>query len=220
MSVLPDTGLVDVWPLDWDPSESNGDLHAKIQDPLTPPLLMHLEQGVAGPTVLKEAPKTLIADGLVITQREAISVDGERIPYVQTSPKQETGEVPVHMSGDGGFGISVKPYYNSALGKLWLERGGTTVQAHLRGGEFGTRWHDAGQLAGKRLSHDDFASVAADLVRRGVTQAKRIAAEGGSNGSILITNMLTRYPKCFGAPFCTIPLISMSRYTKLLAGAS
>ncbi|MGY4485059.1 prolyl oligopeptidase PreP (S9A serine peptidase family) [Bradyrhizobium sp. LM3.2] len=44
------------------------------------------------------------------------------------------------------------------------------------GGEFGTRWHDAGRLAGKRLSHDDFAAVAADLVKRGVTQAKRIGA--------------------------------------------
>jgi len=140
---------------------------------------------------------------------------------VQTGPAGETGDAPVHMSAYGGFGHSVKPYYNSALGKLWLERGGTTVQANLRGGgEFGTRWHDAGRLAGKRLSHDDFAAVAADLVRRGVTRAKRIAAEGGSNGGILITNMLTRYPERFGALFCTIPLIDMRRYTKLLAGAS
>ncbi|WP_258769081.1 prolyl oligopeptidase family protein [Bradyrhizobium arachidis] len=221
LSMLPDMGLVDVWPLDRDPSESNDDLLAQIQDPLTPPLLMLLERGVASPAVLKEAPKTFSADGLVVTQHEAISVDGERIPYVQTGPMRETGDAPVHMSGYGGFGISVKPYYNSALGKLWLERGGTTVQAHLRGGgEFGTRWHDAGRLARKRLSHDDFAAVAADLVRRGVTQAKRIAAEGGSNGGILITNMLTRYPERFGALFCTIPLIDMRRYTKLLAGAS
>ena len=32
--------------------------------------------------------------------------------------------------------------------------------------------------------------------------------------------MLTRYPERFGALFCTIPLIDMRRYTKLLAGAS
>jgi prolyl oligopeptidase PreP (S9A serine peptidase family) len=48
----------------------------------------------------------------------------------------------------------------------------------------------------------------------------RIAAEGGSNGGILIANMLTRYPDRFGALFCTIPLIDTRRYTKLLAGAS
>ena len=218
---LPEIGVVDVWRFDNHESESNGDLLANVQDPLTPPSLMLIEQAVASPVILKQAPKTFAADGLVVTQHEAVSIDGERIPYVQTGPAGETGDAPVHMSAYGGFGHSVKPYYNSALGKLWLERGGTTVQANLRGGgEFGTRWHDAGRLAGKRLSHDDFAAVAADLVRRGVTRAKRIAAEGGSNGGILITNMLTRYPERFGALFCTIPLIDMRRYTKLLAGAS
>ena len=70
------------------------------------------------------------------------------------------------------------------------------------------------------LINDDFAAVAADLVRRGVTRPSRIAAEGGSNGGILITNMLVRYPDHFGALFCTIPLIDMRRYSKLLAGAS
>ncbi|WP_038946850.1 prolyl oligopeptidase family serine peptidase, partial [Bradyrhizobium genomosp. III] len=218
---LPEIGVVDVWPLDRHPSESNGDLLANVQDPLTPPSLLLIERGVASPVVLKQAPKTFTADGLVVTQHEAVSIDGERIPYVQTGPGGETGDAPVYMSAYGGFAHSVKPYYNASLGKLWLERGGTVVQANLRGGgEFGTRWHDAGRLAGKKLSHDDFAAVAADLVRRGVTSAKRIAAQGGSNGGILITNMLVRYPERFGALFCTIPLIDMRRYTKLLAGAS
>lgn len=221
LSGLPQIGVVDVWPLDRHPSESNGDLLANVQDPLTPPSLLLIERGAESPVVLKQAPKTFTADGLVVTQHEAISIDGERIPYVQTGPAGETGNAPVYMSAYGGFGLAVKPYYNASLGKLWLERGGTTVQANLRGGgEFGTRWHDAGRLAGKKLSHDDFAAVAADLVRRGVTTAKRIAAQGGSNGGILITNMLVRYPERFGALFCTIPLIDMRRYTKLLAGAS
>jgi prolyl oligopeptidase len=180
-----------------------------------------LIEGSASPALLKQAPKTFSADGLVITQHEAISIDGERIPYVQTGPAAETGDAPIYMTAYGGFGHSVKPYYSSAIGKLWLERGGTFVQANIRGGgEFGTRWHDAGRYAGKRLAHDDFAAVAADLVRRGVTRPNRIAAECGSNGGILISNMLTRYPERFGALFCTIPLIDMRRYTKLLAGAS
>jgi prolyl oligopeptidase len=217
---LPKIGVVDVWRLDPEESESNGDLLANIQDPLTPSSLMLIES-FAAPAVLKRAPRTFSAAGLVVTQHEAISIDGERIPYVQTGPGAETGDAPVYMSAYGGFGLSERPYYNSAVGKLWLERGGTGVQANIRGGgEFGTRWHDAGRYAGKRLSHDDFAAVAADLVRRGVTRPSRIAAEGGSNGGILISNMLTRYPERFGALFCTIPLIDMRRYTKLLAGAS
>lgn len=201
-------------------SESNGDLFAHPQDPLTPPSLLFLEPGKA-PAVLKRAPENFSAAGLVVTRHEVVSVDGERIPYMQVGPPGETGEAPVHLNGYGGFQVPLLPYYNSAIGKLWLERGGTSVVANIRGGgEFGTRWHEIGRRAGRRLSHDDFAAVAADLVRRGVTRPGRIAAEGGSNGGILIANMLTRYPDRFGALFCTIPLIDMRRYTKLLAGAS
>jgi len=217
---LPDTGVANVWPLDTRPEESNGDLLASAQDPLTPPSLF-LVPLAAAPELLKRAPPAFDPAGLIVTRHEAISEDGTRIPYVQVGPPDQTSEAPVHLSGYGGFGISQLPYYNSAVGKLWLEQGGTSVVANIRGGgEFGTTWHEAGRRAGKRLSHDDFAAVAADLVRRGVTRPGRIAAEGGSNGGILITNMLTRYPERFGALFCTIPLIDMRRYAKLHAGAS
>ena len=217
---LPRIGVASVWPLDAEASESNGDLLADVQDPITPATVMLIERD-SFPTVLKRAPRNFTPDGLVVTRHEARSVDGERIPYVQVGPAKETGDAPVHMTGYGGFRSSNLPYYRSSIGKLWLERGGTSVTANIRGGgEFGTRWHEAGRRAGKRLSHDDFAAVAADLVRRGVTRPGRIAAEGASNGGILIANMLVRYPERFGALFCTIPLIDMRRYTRLLAGAS
>ncbi|MBV8504233.1 MAG: S9 family peptidase [Alphaproteobacteria bacterium] len=217
---LPDIGVANVWPLDVRTEESNGDLLASAQDPLTPPSLF-LVRPAAAPELLKRAPEAFDPAGLVVTRHEATSPDGTCIPYVQVGPPGETGDAPVHLSGYGGFGISQLPYYNSAVGNLWLERGGTSVIANIRGGrEFGTAWHEAGRREGKRLSHDDFAAVAADLVRRGVTRPSRIAAEGGSNGGILITNMLTRYPERFGALFCTIPLIDMRRYSKLHAGAS
>jgi len=217
---LPDIGVANVWPLDVRTEESTGDLLASAQDPLTPASLF-LVPPLAAPQLLKRAPQTFDPAGLVVTRHETISEDGTRIPYVQVGPAGKTGEAPVHLSGYGGFGISQLPYYNPSLGKLWLERGGTGVVASIRGGgEFGTAWHEAGRREKKRLSHDDFAAVAADLVRRGVTRPQRIAAEGGSNGGILITNMLTRYPERFGALFCTIPLIDMRRYEKLYAGAS
>ena len=103
---LPEIGVVDVWRLDADEAESNGDLLANIQDPLTPASLMLIE-GIAAPVVLKRAPRTFSAEGLVVTQHEAISIDGERIPYVQTGPAAETGDAPVHLNAYGGFGISV-----------------------------------------------------------------------------------------------------------------
>jgi prolyl oligopeptidase len=218
---LPQLGTASVWQLDVETAESDGTLLAVAQDPLTPPALLIMPPGLAAPTVLKQVTPRFDATGLVVTRHEAVSIDGERIPYVQSGPPGETGDAPVHMTGYGGFAISSLPTYALRTGKLWLERGGTTVLANIRGGgEFGTPWHEAGRRAGKRLTHDDFAAVAADLVRRGVTRPGRIAAEGGSNGGLLIANMLTRYPERFGALFCTIPLIDMRRYTRLLAGAS
>ena len=81
----------------------------------------------AAPQILKRAPQAFDPAGLVITRHEAISSDGTRIPYVQAGPPGETGEAPVHLTGYGGFGISMPAYYNPAIGKLWLERGGTSV---------------------------------------------------------------------------------------------
>ncbi|WP_174241961.1 prolyl oligopeptidase family serine peptidase [Teichococcus oryzae] len=218
---LPAIGVVSLWPLDEREEESDGTLLALAQDPVTPPELLRLDPAPSAPLVLKRSSPVFDANGLVVTRHEAVSSDGERIPYVQVGPTGETGDAPVHLTGYGGFQVSMLPSYRGTIGQLWLARGGTGVIANIRGGgEFGTAWHEAGRRERKRLSHDDFAAVAADLVRRGVTVPGRIAAEGGSNGGLLIANMLTRYPERFGALFCTIPLIDMRRYTKLLAGAS
>ena len=216
---LPGIGTASAWPLDVEDTEQDGTLLATVQDPLTPTHLLLLQGGAAEP--LKQAPTSFDAAGLVTTRHEAVSADGTRVPYIQVGPPGVTGDAPVHMTAYGGFAISMLPSYRGALGRLWLQPGGTLVVANLRGGgEFGTAWHDAGRREGKARSHDDFAAVAADLVTRGVTQPGRIAAEGGSNGGLLIANMLTRYPERFGALFCTIPLIDMRRYSRLLAGAS
>ncbi|MFZ6761594.1 prolyl oligopeptidase family serine peptidase [Pseudoroseomonas sp. WGS1072] len=222
---LPDIGVVGLRPLDEREDESDGTLLVMAQDPLTPPEMLLTDIRLTAPAVLRRSSPAFDASGLAVSRHEAVSTDGERIPYVQIGPRHQegggSGDAPVHMTGYGGFQIPLLPAYSSTSGLLWLAKGGTAVIANIRGGgEFGTAWHEAGRRQGKILSHDDFAAVAADLVRRGVTRPGRIAAEGGSNGGLLIANMLTRYPERFGALFCTIPLIDMRRYTRLLAGAS
>lgn len=223
---VPGEGVVSAWPLDADEDESDGALLASVQDPTTPATLLLLEPegaGLSAPAVLRRAPAVFDAAGLATVRYDAVAEDGERVPYVVTGPAgPPSGDAPVHLTGYGGFGVAVLPRgYGGLTGKLWLERGGTTVVAGLRGGgEFGTPWHEAGRRAGKATSHADFAAVAADLVARGITRPGRIAAEGGSNGGLLVANMLVRYPERFGAVFCTIPLADMRRYHRLLAGAS
>ncbi len=218
---LPEVGMISLWGFDADSLESNGDLLLSINDPVTPASLNLVRSGSTEPELLKTSPAVFDTSGIKISRHEAMSEDGESIPYVQVGREDTSGAAPVYMTGYGGFGMATQPHYDGVMGKQWLEQGGTVIYTHLRGGgEFGTAWHDAGRREHKGKSHADFAAIANDLVQRGLTLPNRIAAEGGSNGGLLIANMLTRYPERFGALFCTIPLIDMRRYHKLLAGHS
>ena len=95
------------------------------------------------------------------------------------------------------------------------------VVANIRGGgEFGPKWHQAALKEKRHRAYEDFAAVAEDLVKRKVTSPQHLGIEGGSNGGLLMGNMLTLYPQLFGAVVCQVPLLDMQRYHKLLAGAS
>jgi prolyl oligopeptidase len=192
------------------------------QNSVMPPT-MWLARFGQGAELLKQAPERFDATGLAIAQHHAVSVDGASIPYFQIARAGAPldGSNRCLLTGYGGYQIASLPYYAAGVGRLWLERGGVFVIANIRGGgEFGPNWHKAGIRAGKKLAHDDFAAVAADLIARGVTRPDRIACKGGSNGGLLVGNMLTRYPDLFGAIDCAVPLLDMKRYTKLTAGAS
>ena len=53
-----------------------------------------------------------------------------------------------------------------------------------------------------------------------ITSSVRLGIRGGSNGGLLMGNMITRRPDLFGAVCCAVPLLDMHRYHTLLAGAS
>ena len=93
--------------------------------------------------------------------------------------------------------------------------------ANIRGGgEFGPRWHQAALKANRHKAYEDFIAVAEDLIRRQVTTTEHLGIMGGSNGGLLMGNMLTMRPDLFGAIVCQVPLLDMRRYHRLLAGAS
>ncbi|APX34269.1 prolyl oligopeptidase [Brachybacterium sp. P6-10-X1] len=174
--------------------------------------------------VIKTTPARFDAEGLDVSQHFATSDDGTRVPYFEIS-RQDRAEaeapVPTLLYGYGGFEISLTPGYLGAIGKAWLERGGTYVLANIRGGgEYGPTWHQAALTENRHRAYEDFSSVAKDLVERDVTDRDHLAVRGGSNGGLLTGNMVTRYPELFGAVVIQVPLLDMKRYSHLLAGAS
>ena len=186
----------------------------------TPSRLLH--GPVEGPLEqIKSAPSFFDAEDITVTQHFATSKDGTAIPYFVVGQRDTDGPGPTLLGGYGGFEVSRTPGYDGVLGRLWLARGGTYVLANIRGGgEYGPGWHTQAMREGRHLVAEDFAAVAKDLVKRGITTVEQLGAQGGSNGGLLMGIMLTQYPELFGALVCSVPLLDMRRFHLLLAGAS
>ncbi len=212
----------------------------------TPSTLMRgtLERAASGSTgvvsrhtEVKASPSFFNDADYEVQQHFAVSADGTRVPYFQVASRDLVldGQNPTQLSGYGGFEVSRTPAYSGSVGRAWLERrtsatgaagethsrGGVYVVANIRGGgEYGPGWHRAALKENRHRAFEDFAAVARHLVSRGVTSRERLGCVGGSNGGLLVGNMLTSYPELFGAVSCGVPLLDMRRYTKLSAGHS
>jgi prolyl oligopeptidase len=142
------------------------------------------------------------------------SKDGTRVPMFLVHKKglKKDGLNPTLLTGYGGFDISLTPSFSSDI-YLWLEHGGVYAVANLRGGaEFGEEWHRAGMLDKKQNVFDDMIAAAEYLIAEKYTDRDHLAAEGGSNGGLLMGAMITQRPDLFRAVVCRVPLLDMLRY--------
>jgi prolyl oligopeptidase len=213
---LPPNGTVTIIGSDdWTPNA-----YFLFQNYTTPPTLF-AEGGAGAPKPIKSLPARFDASKLQTEQFFATSADGTRVPYFVTRPKGLTGPAPAVLYGYGGFEISQVPGYSTNFGKLWLEKGGVFVVANIRGGgEYGPAWHQAALKENRQRAFDDFAAVAADIEKRGITTPRQLGIMGGSNGGLLVSTVMTQHPELLGAVVCQVPLIDMIAYTHIGAGAS
>jgi prolyl oligopeptidase len=216
---LPDNASVGVVAAE----DESDDAFVQVASFLTPAQLWFLDvDGKAG-AVAKSNPARFDASNHVTEQFTVRSKDGTEVPYFVIRPKDLVldGSNPTLLYAYGGFQVSLTPSYSGSMGKLWLESGGVYVLANIRGGgEFGPAWHQAGLKTHRQIVYDDFAAVAEDLVRRGITSPRRLGIMGGSNGGLLMGVELTQRPELFNAVVVQVPLLDMLRYSTLLAGAS
>ncbi|RKF48801.1 prolyl oligopeptidase family protein [Paraburkholderia fungorum] len=226
----------------------NDEVFVDTDDYLQPPAywLTDLAQGdLTDWTLLDRWPTQFDAAPFAVTRGHAVSADGTRVPYTVIGPRVTQHAVegqmaqsaqqardqaymaardqtrPCLLNGYGGFAIPLLPGYLTGQGIGWLARGGVYVVAHIRGGgEFGTQWHTAAQGEHRQRAFDDFIAVAEALIRTGVTSAAQLGIQGGSNGGLLVAACMVQRPDLFGAVVCEVPLLDMSRYHLLHAGAS
>jgi prolyl oligopeptidase len=204
-------------------ADASDDYFMTVTGFLTPTTLDFGTIGRGAAKPIKKTPAFFDANDLDVHQYFVASKDGTRVPYFVIAKKNLAldGSHPTILYGYGGFEVSELPKYSGGVGRAWLGEGGVYVVANIRGGgEYGPRWHQAALRENRLRAYEDFAAVAKDLADRKITSRAHLGALGGSNGGLLMGNMLTQYPELFGAIVCEVPLLDMKRYTHLSAGAS
>ena len=163
-------------------------------------------------TELAAPSKVSYADAEVVREM-AVSKDGTKVPVniIMKKGTKLDGSNPVLLTGYGGYGVSLQPYFSESR-RVWLDAGGIFAVANLRGGgEYGEAWHFAGNLTKKQAVFDDMIAVAEHLVARGYTKPERLGAIGGSNGGLLMGAILTQRPELFRAIVSAVGIYDMLR---------
>ncbi len=114
---------------------------------------------------------------------------------------------PVHLYGYGAYEASTDPAF-SITRLSELDRGVIYAVAHVRGGgELGRHWYEDGRLGTKRNSFTDFVDVARHLIDRGIAAPKRLVAEGGSAGGLLVGTAMNLAPDLFSGVLAAVPFV-------------
>ena len=145
--------------------------------------------------------KAVAADtsNLVAKEVSAVSYDGTMVPLsiIMKAGTKLDGNNPTILIGYGSYGDTIAPGFD-ASSLPWLNRGGITAIAHVRGGGwYGEDWHKAGTKLTKLNTILDFIACAQYLIDQHYTSQHFLAGKGSSAGGITIGGAITWRPDLF-----------------------
>lgn len=181
--------------------------------PDTPPETYDFDLATGKRTLRKrrEIPSGFDGSQIRVWRINATAADGAQIPLTVTAHADTPldGSAACVLQGYGAYGISEPAAFSSHRLSL-VERGVVVATAHVRGGrERGQAWYEAGKLAHKPNTFNDFIAAAEHLADAGFTRRGRIAAFGGSAGGMLVGNVVNQQPDLFGAAVADVPFVDV-----------
>ncbi|MGA0790263.1 MAG: S9 family peptidase [Pelagibacteraceae bacterium] len=139
------------------------------------------------------------------------SHDGAEVP-VTVFYKKETkldGSSPLLLYGYGSYGITIPDSFSSNRFSL-IDRGFVYAIAHIRGGrEKGQEWYEQGKLFNKKNTFLDFIACAETLCEKKYTSKKKIIAQGGSAGGLLMGYIANERPDLFLGIIAQVPFVDI-----------
>jgi len=139
----------------------------------------------------------------------ATAQDGTRVPISLVYRKgfRKNGTSPLLLYGYGSYGASMDATFDPFRISL-LDRGFVYALGHIRGGEeLGRRWYEDGKLLNKKNTFTDFIACADYLVREKYADPRRLFAEGGSAGGLLMGAVVNMRPDLFRGVVAAVPFV-------------
>jgi oligopeptidase B len=141
----------------------------------------------------------------------ATAQDGTRVPISLVYRKgfRKDAGSPLLLYGYGSYGASMDATFDPFRISL-LDRGFVYALAHIRGGEeLGRRWYEDGKLLNKKNTFTDFIACAEYLVREKYADPRRVFAEGGSAGGLLMGAVVNIRPDLFRGVVAAVPFVDV-----------
>ncbi len=148
------------------------------------------------------------------------SEDGTLIPMtiIRRADMKYNADQATMIYGYGGFGVPIEPFYDPGF-IFFVQNGGVIAVPGIRGGgENGEAWHQAGRNYNKINAINDFAFAAKYLIKNRITNSNKIIARGSSNGALIISACINKYPELFKAAVLEMGLYDMIRYNLFTTG--
>ncbi|MBN9317358.1 MAG: S9 family peptidase [Devosia sp.] len=181
--------------------------------PTTPSRTYDLDLVTRARTLLKEqeVPSGHNPEDYETRRIFAEAADGERVPVTLLYRKglKLDGSAPALLYGYGAYGMAMPASFS--VSKLSLvDRGFVHATAHVRGGmEKGYAWYRNGRREHKVNTFTDFIAAAETLIALGYTSKRRIVAEGGSAGGLLMGAVTNMRPDLWAGVIAEVPFVDV-----------